>query len=56
MNHQLLLEKYIEHVWDHEGTSYITDIHKARPEIFTDAEWSELEKLRDAVLSKQEHL
>lgn len=55
MDYRILLKKYIEHVCDHEGTSYITDIHKARLGVFTDAEWAELERLRDEVLSQQDH-
>lgn len=50
MDYRLLLKKYIEYVWDHEGTSYITGIHKARPGVFSDAEWEELERLRDEEL------
>ena len=49
MDYRDLLKRYVEHVTDCEGTSFLHDTAKdaAADGLFTEAEWTELESIRD---------
>jgi hypothetical protein len=46
MDYRALLLKYINHVGECEGVTFIADHHR-RPDLFTDEEWAELCRLDD---------
>lgn len=48
LNYKQLLKKYINHVGEHEGVTFLSDYDRSSyPEmpIFTDEEWAELKRL-----------
>lgn len=49
INHAELLRKYIEHVGEAEGVTFLHNERHAYPgfPIFTDAEWAELQRIAD---------
>lgn len=54
MDHRQLLKKYIYHVGECEGTTFLSDLHRPLSkyrEAFTDEEWAELQKLENESLS-----
>lgn len=52
MDHRELLKKYIEHVSEYEGVSFLADHTRSSYDgmpVFTDEEWDELKKIESEI-------
>ncbi len=50
MDYRALLKKYIQHVHNEEGTSFIWEDWRRGRDLFSDDEWAELTRLDTEVL------